>query len=75
MSDLSARNVGDSVQTLGRAAARASKCSWAETVRYLGFLKKWADSVCPIAAAATGETVKTSPAPSQSEEVMMGVWH
>ena len=91
MSDFSARNVGERVHTLGTAWAKHSRCSWEDTVRYLGERKKWSCSFwvglradaarVPVTTDSSGpsdelemETVKTSPAPSQSEEVMRGGW-
>jgi hypothetical protein len=48
------------------AAANASRCNWVETVRYFGDLKKWPSPF------SLDDTVNASPAPSQSEDVMIG---
>ena len=74
---LSARNVGERVQTLGCSLMYASRCNWDDTVRYLGSLKKWLGSCVDRPFASVTEfddTVKTSPAPSQSDDVMIGGW-
>ena len=88
MSDFSARNVGESVHILGIVWAKHSRCNWEETVRYFGARKKWsscfwlrgvgADAACTTETRSSKvlgvvlDTVKTSPAPSQSEDVMIG---
>ena len=78
----SARKVGDSVQTSPRDWARVLRWSWPETVRYLWERKKgsgrvgFSPSPCFLSSALgfPAERVKTSPAPSQSDEVMIGGW-
>ena len=78
MSERSARKVGESVHTLPTDCAKASKWSCDETVRYLGPLKNELSSPAVGFGASEGSvsTLKTSPAPSQSEDVMIGgcVW-
>lgn len=86
MSLFSARKVGERVQTLPTDWERASRWSCVETVRYFGERKKEsgrslgfapsADFAPSAGLGAPAASVKTSPAPSQSEDVMMGgcVW-
>lgn len=77
----SARKVGERVHTLPRDWARASRCSWVETVRYFGERKNVSGrsrGVLPSAGLGVvpfpALRVKTSPAPSQSEDVIIGGW-
>lgn len=76
----SARKVGERVQTSPTDWARASRWSCVETVRYFGERKKESGRSLGFAPSAglgaPAARVKTSPAPSQSEDVMMGgcVW-
>lgn len=74
----SARNVGERVQTSPTDWARASRWSCVETVRYLGERKKESGRSLGFAPSAgfgaPAVRVKTSPAPSQSEDVTIGGW-
>mmetsp|Transcript_70593 Transcript_70593/g.169125 ORF Transcript_70593/g.169125 Transcript_70593/m.169125 type:complete len:266 (-) Transcript_70593:72-869(-) len=80
--EASARNVGPNVYTSPAALAAASAWSWPETVRNARFLKKSPPySTCPVVSLRGGGdsllrsvvTWNSSPAPSQSEVVMIGV--
>lgn len=72
----SARKVGENVHTLGYSCMYASRCSCEDTVRYFDVRKKEESSGTPSAhSPGIGAPVlseKTSPAPSQSEDVIIG---
>ena len=76
----SARKVGPKVYTLPNAMAKFSACSWPDTVRLAALPKKSRLQSTPpssVRGGFAGSMVVTrniSPAPSQSEAVMMGVF-
>ena len=78
--EFSARNVGPKVYTSPKASAKFSALSWPDTVRFVLLPKKSLEkSTLPSAvrgrlSRSSVVTRNISPAPSQSEPVMIGVW-
>ena len=78
--EFSARKVGPNVYTRESAVAYVSTLSWPETVRNAGLPKKsWLKSTAPSGvrgrfAMSSVETRNSSPAPSASLAVRIGVW-
>ena len=80
MFEFSDLNVGPNVYTFLYASANVSAFSWPLTVRFVAFLKKSFESstrpssVFGILFMSSVVTLNISPAPSQSEPVIIGVF-